>query len=323
MGKHLLNIFVLFLLTSYAAFPQSIQWTQKKSLPKNYRNGAAAACNGKIYFMGGYCESTPERFEKTNYEYDTLTDTWEQKADIPSGRSNFALAAIDDKIYAIGGDPFSPQNEVYNVKTNSWKILAPMLTPRQHISCAVVNGNIYVIGGLVNVTDGSAPSNWSYENVSNINEVYLTATDSWKELAPMPAKRHGAYLAAVDDKIFVIGGMGIKEDMWAALSTVEMYDPETDKWETKASLPVPRDGFGIAVINKEIYIIGGFGPEPLNTVFVYDTESDTWKTTTDFPNMESVSPGSTVIKNRIYIAGGSDKDYNANSNFFEGIVTED
>lgn len=323
IATHIVVIFIL--AASNTVNGQDIQWTQKNKLPKACRNGNATACNGKVYFMGGYSDLTPERFESSNYEYNPTTNSWTSKADMPTGRSNFAMVTINDKIYAIGGDPFSPQNEVYNPVTDSWKTLKPMPTPRQHINCAAVDGKIYIIGGLMNVQNASAPSKWDYKNVSTKNEVYDPMTNSWEERSPMPTPRHGAYMAAVGGKIYVIGGMGDKNDMWKSLSVVEMYDPKTDKWETKTSLPKPRDGFGISVINEKIYVIGGFGGNSptivVNTVYVYDPKSDAWRTSTEFPNLENGSAGCATIENKIFIISGCNKNYAATSNMFEGVVS--
>lgn len=323
--KNILLRLIFFILTIPGLCnAQSIQWTQKQNLPKAYRNGGAASCNGKIYFMGGYCDSTPERFEKTNYEYDPAANIWELKAELPAGRSNFAIAAINNKIYVIGGDAFSPKNEVYNPASDKWDTLKPMLTPRQHISCAVADGKIYIAGGLMKFEASSAPSEWSYKNITNKNDVYNPLTDTWEEKTPMPTKRHGAFMASVNGKIYVIGGMGTENDMWKSLSVVEMYDPKTDKWETKTSLPEPRDGFGVTVIDNKIYVIGGFsGAGIVNTVFIYDPSRNKWNKTTEFPNLQNGSPGCASIGKKIYIIGGCNKDYKSNGNLFEGTVSKD
>jgi N-acetylneuraminic acid mutarotase len=322
VNSTLFSVVISILLISSTVNCQDIDWKQKQSLPKEYRNGSAAACKGKVYFMGGYCHSTPERFEKSNYEYDPETDTWTSKADMPTGHSNFALIAIEDKIYAIGGDPFSSQNEVHTPATDSWKTLQPMLTPRQHINGAVVDGKIYIIGGLMDFKNSSAPSDWSYKNISDKNEVYNPSTNTWEERAPMPTRRHGAFITAVNGKIFVIGGMGDENDIWKSLSVVEMYDPETNTWETKKSLPESRDGFGISVINDKIYVIGGFSISGVvNTVRVYDTQLDSWSMSTEFPNLENGSAGCASVGNKIFVIGGCDSKYVANGNTFVGVLT--
>ncbi len=300
---------------------QEISWAEKKPLPISVRNGSAAACNGKIYFMGGYCNETPERFEINNFEYTPETDSWNKKAPLPTGRSNFTLVTAENKVYAIGGDPFSDKNEIYDPQTDSWTTLAPMPTPRQHLYGTVLDGKIYMIGGLQPKEGSASPRDWSYENISVKNEVYDIASDTWQELAPMPTPRHDTRAIAFDGNIYVIGGMGEKNNMWKALSVVEMYDPQTNSWKRKTNLPEPRDGFGISAIMNKIYVVGGFNDDGVvKTVLVYDPNLDVWNTTTDFPNNNNGSAGVATIDNQLYVVGGCDKAYNSYNNTFIGKV---
>ena len=311
----------ILLFVSSITFSQIIQWSQKQDLPRAHRNGSAAECNGKVYFMGGYCESTPERFENSNFEYDPAMDSWNEKTVIPTGRANFTLVTFNNKIYAIGGDPFSGKNEMYDPLKDAWTNLAPLPTPRQHVYGTVLNGKIYVIGGLQQANDTNLPSQWSYKNISVKNEVYDIATDRWTEKAPLPTPRHGTQSISVNGKIYVIGGMGEENNIWKSLSVVEMYNPQTDKWETKTSLPEQRDGFGMFAINKKIFIVGGFnGESVVNSVLVYDTKKDSWSKTTNFPNEKNGSAGAALIGDTMYMIGGCDNKYHAYSFTFAGKV---
>ena len=79
--------------------------------------------------------------------------------------------------------------------------------------------------------------------------LFLTATvptlaqtnaieDSWNSKAPMHQARSGLGVIAVDNKIYAIGGAlsGFKN----VAGTNEQYDPATDTWVYKASMPTPR-----------------------------------------------------------------------------------
>lgn len=37
-----------------------------------------------------------------------------------------------------------------------------------------------------------------------------------------------------------------------------MYDPEIDTWINGTSMPTPRWALGVAVVNDELYVIGGY-----------------------------------------------------------------
>ncbi len=61
-------------------------------------------------------------------------------------------------------------------------------------------------------------------------------------------------------------------------NTLEVYDPTTDTWMTKAHMPTPRAGLSTSVVDGKIYAIGGTVGYPwpgLSTVEAYDPTTDT------------------------------------------------
>jgi hypothetical protein len=81
----------------------------------------------------------------------------------------------------------------------------------------------------------------------------------------MSTARWGLAAAAVDGKIYAIGG-------WDGgyLRTVEEYDPKTDKWRMLAAMPTARAYLAAAAVDGKIYAIGGHdGSKYLNTVEEY------------------------------------------------------
>jgi fibronectin type 3 domain-containing protein len=62
--------------------------------------------------------------------------------------------------------------------------------------------------------------------------------------------------------------------------TVEAYDPVANTWTTKASMPTPRWGATVSVVNGLVYAIGGWAGWPeLALVEVYDPATNSWSTT--------------------------------------------
>jgi hypothetical protein len=63
------------------------------------------------------------------------------------------------------------------------------------------------------------------------------------------------------------------------LTTLEVYDPATDTWTTKASMPTAREMAGVGVLNGQLYVVGGMQGNS-NTVYdaneAYDPVTDTW-----------------------------------------------
>ena len=101
-------------------------------------------------------------------------------------------------------------------------------------------------------------------------------------------------MAVVDSKIYVIGGQHRVNAEIRALSTVEVYDSETDTWETKADMPTARALYSIGVVSGKIYVIGGstkpvlFSPST-QTVEAYDPVADTWTQRADLPTRLTAS----------------------------------
>ena len=118
-----------------------------------------------------------------------------------------------------------------------------------------------------------------YMPVANSTEASIEpAENTWATKAPMPQAISGVKAAVVNGKIYVMSS-----------SSNYQYDPETDNWTTKKSIPTARGfGFAIATIQDKIYVIGGNnGPygymNYLSTNEVYDPSTDTWETKAPMP----------------------------------------
>jgi len=77
--------------------------------------------------------------------------------------------------------------------------------------------------------------------------------------ADIPTKKWGLSTSVVNGEIYAIGGCidPTSANIFHAISTVEVYNPVTDKWIKKADMPEARSWHSACVINERIYIIGG------------------------------------------------------------------
>lgn len=116
---------------------------------------------------------------------------------------------------------------------------------------------------------------------------------TWKTAAPAPTKRTEVVAAAVGGKIYVVGGFN--EPSLSGLKTlmvsdgVEEYDPSTDRWTSKTSLPIGLHHAGAGVVGDRLYVIGGYTKsflsvwEPVASVYMYQPETDSWKERAPMP----------------------------------------
>ena len=88
------------------------------------------------------------------------------------------------------------------------------------------------------------------------------------------------------------------------LSTVEEYDPVTDKWKKKADMPTARFDFATSTVNGKIYAIGGVGwGVGFSTVEEYDPVKDKWTKKSDMPTVRG-AVSSSAVNGKIYAVGG-------------------
>jgi N-acetylneuraminic acid mutarotase len=263
---------LVFATAALAQMPQS-PWKKAAPFPEPDEELYGVTVNGKLYVIGGWGDG---KAAGINYEYDPATDKWTKKRSMPR--------------------------------------------PAHHAALAAANGKIYVVGGFVPPQDTQIPVGGAWQPIDDAWE-YDPAADSWKSLPSVPGKRGSALAAEVGGKIYVIGGVttveGSKDPFFTffgparVLTTNDVYDPATNKWESRKPMSVARNhAFGGAV-NGKIYVIGGrtghgFILSATNTDVVeeYSPVSDTWSAPKErMPTPRSGGAWGTDGR-KIYVAGG-------------------
>ena len=127
----------------------------------------------------------------------------------------------------------------------------------------------------------------------------------------MPTPRGELSASVVDGKIYAFGGFDYIGNNAMVLSTVEMYNPQTDTWTRRADVPTPRTFMSVSPVNEKIYAIGGawiakIGDvgQAFSTVEVYDPVADTWARAADRPTPRWAF-STVVVARKIYAIGGT------------------
>jgi N-acetylneuraminic acid mutarotase len=138
-------------------------------------------------------------------------------------------------------------------------------------------------------------------------------TGRWRTAAPAPMKRTEVAAATIGGKIYVVGGF--EEPSlgnvlnFAITPALEEYDPPTDRWTTKTSMPVGLHHVGIGVVGGRLYVIGGYKKSalsvwsPVATVYSYNPSTDAWTERAPMPTARGAL-SVTISEGRLYAIGG-------------------
>lgn len=195
----------------------------------------------------------------------------------------------------------------------TWEDLAPLpIIPRQeHTAVALNSTTLVVLGGIVQIGE-----TW---NNTDLVTLYDIPSNTWKSIAPLPLGLNHPNAAAVNGKIYLLGGLAELRDQnqtWQATPNCWVYDPQDDEWTSIASFPngTERGSAAVGVFGSTIYLAGGLrwmeftsGGRVLtvNEISAFDTLTRTWTSYPDsaLPVLRDHAAGS-VVGTTFYVTGG-------------------
>ena len=123
------------------------------------------------------------------------------------------------------------------------------------------------------------------KRISSKVERFNPLCNQWETRRPLSVPRFFGLLASVGNKLFLLGGATVDSaGNVVCVDKVECYTPLTDTWTTVASMAEPRAEAGLAVMDKRLYIVGGYSwntNKRLKSVEYYDIDRDKWHKTED------------------------------------------
>jgi N-acetylneuraminic acid mutarotase len=126
---------------------------------------------------------------------------------------------------------------------------------------------------------------------------------AWRPIASPPFQRQYAAATAVDGKVMVIGGIGVRD----ASTTTKIYDPATDSWTTGPGLPAALHHASAVTYEGEAVVIGGFIPgEELTSGQsdrAYALRGGSWEQLPSL-NHPRAAAAAAVVGDQIVVVGG-------------------
>ena len=206
--------------------------------------------------------------------YNVATDTWTgDRSFLVSVHSSNGVGTIGGKLYSSGGyvlhsaiDGFSSRTWVYDPaktfppESESRRVteLADMPKRTAEGVTGVINGKLYVLPGL-------ADENFEQKPIRRLYR-YNPATNKWGARRSAPHFHRTAAAGVIGGKFYVAGGLGSTD--------LDVYDPATDSWKTRAPIPKAGRAIGTALGGK-LYVVVG------TDAYVYDPGTNRWSAIAD------------------------------------------
>ena len=154
---------------------------------------------------------------------------------------------LDGKVFITGGflGNMSPCKvmQVYHIDDQKWTTISDI--PQYRCGADIIQGHLTLIGVIDAVTGRVTGKLSTYVN------------DHWEEIyPPMPTPRYYLGVTLEDNLLITAGGKCAD----AAVSTVEVLNPESQQWYSPKSLqlPEPIHSCGMTISSGYVYIGGGW-----------------------------------------------------------------
>ncbi|XP_069829691.1 kelch-like protein 32 isoform X2 [Dendropsophus ebraccatus] len=249
-------------------------WSELTPMPVGRSHHCVAIMGDFLFAAGGEVEHATGRTcaVRTACRYDPRSNTWIEIAPMKNCREHFVLGTLDNCLYAVGGRnelrQVLPSVERYCPQKNKWIFVQSF---DRSLSChagCVADGLLWISGGVTNTAQ--------YQNRLM---VYDPKQNKWISRSPMLQRRVYHAMAAVQRKLYVLGGNDLDYNNDRILVRhIDSYNIDTDQWtRCNFNLLTGQNESGVAVHNGRIYLVGGYSiwtNEPLACIQVLDVSRD-------------------------------------------------
>jgi N-acetylneuraminic acid mutarotase len=299
------------LIATTATPAPTVSWKSAASSPVVRAEAAGAVVNGKLYILGGYYSTdTAIIAQKRCDVYDPATNKWTRLGDMPIAFTHAGVAVEGSNIWLVGHytgnhpGPGSAEVWKYNTASDTWSRGPDLPVARGAGAAAIVGRNLHYFGGMDATRTQEQGEHW----VLNLDN----QSAGWVQKASMPNPRNHLGGAALNGKVYAIGGQHGQEGEQDAQSEVDCYDSATNKWTKVASLPAPRSHLSGSVftMNGKILVLGGetaFKTQT-STIYSYDPATNKWSTIGSLPARRSTAITGMISTNKLILSCGNGED---------------
>jgi hypothetical protein len=264
-------------------------------MPEGRRLYGLASHANEIYIAGGVTDPTGSPPKNTLWKYNPMNDEFIELSPMNHGRSGIDLEYWNNSLFAFT-NPSARSWEIYSISDENWTEIAPSpIFIYSYNDCEAVDDVFYFFSEGWGKLEAYSPVNGSRWDVSSLDSHlgryptayldgnlflfggfqdigwYVENSTRWFNISdglwmvgtPMSTPRHWSSAVAVNDLIYVLGGI---DDTGIAISDVEAYCPYNDTWVSFPSMQIPRAYFRSGYADGHIYSFGGSDAH-YNTVY--------------------------------------------------------
>lgn len=268
--------------------------------------------NGEIYIYGGYTGTNLQDFSKYNVQTGTFTKL-DHLIAAPSNPKGKNVYRVGNYIYNF--DAHGTGVSRYNLTTGAWQ---ENLVPQAAFSPE----SGFVIGNVIYLTATYSNDFWAYD----------TTTNTWTQKADYPGGTgiRGTFAFEAGGKGYFGGGRNYQTNncnfgnTGCFINAFYEYNPVTDSWAPKATVPLALVGASAVSVNGMGYV--GLGARSNNTYneiasvawYQYNPSTDVWTPKQNFLELSDgvsgfedalVEATAINIGTDVYLFGGNSRKY--------------
>jgi hypothetical protein len=222
-----------------------------------------------------------------------------QAAPLPGPRTEVTGTAWGGRIITVGGldEDGAAMSDVhiYDPATDSLDAGPDLPEPLHHTAVVVLDDRVHVVGGYT-IRDGS----WvALAEVWSLGE----SEDAWREEPPLGTPRGALAVAATEERLVAIGGVGTDGSV---LTSTEILEAGAGGWEPGPELATPREHLAATAVGGEVYAIAGrAGGFATNRASVEVLRDDAWHDAGDL-NASRGGIGAATVDGVPCVTGGEE-----------------
>uniref|UniRef100_A0A3Q3R955 BTB domain-containing protein n=2 Tax=Monopterus albus TaxID=43700 RepID=A0A3Q3R955_MONAL len=209
--------------TVYALSLKTNQWwTAEPMLEPRFAHQSISYLHF-IFVLGGLGHD--RQMTASVERYNSMFNQWESVAPMPEAVLHPAVAATNQRIYVFGGED-TLQNpvriiQVYHITRNMWSKMENRTVKNVSAPAVIMDDKIYIIGGYTRRL-----------------MAYDVKANQFMKCANLKDRRMHHSATVLNNKLYVTGGRYIiGHDIIEDSDNFECYDPKTDTWTSKGTLP--------------------------------------------------------------------------------------